>query len=197
MDAPPEAVVLRHVLGGLPLGVARPALEALEVASALSMAPADLPGPTGESNRLILEPRGVALCLGIVGKDGLALDGEDGRAALAQAVQALALGNATLLTGPGIGWLSAHFGDRGGPLGIMPGLVAPETLTALSGLDVLLAEGAAEGLRHLRLAMAARSGPILPICFGALDPERLVLERAISIDTTAAGGNAALLAAAG
>ncbi len=50
----------------------------------------DLPGPTGESNRLSLHPRGRVLCLGA----GLEV-------VLAQAVQALAAGNAVLAVAAG------------------------------------------------------------------------------------------------
>ena len=59
-------------------------------AEALPQAPLDLPGPTGESNRLSLHPRGRVLCLGA-----------GAEAVLAQAVQALAAGNAVLAVAAG------------------------------------------------------------------------------------------------
>ncbi len=46
----------------------------------------------------------------------------------------------------------------------------------------------------LRQALARRDGAILPLLAGPEDATRLVLERHVCIDTTAAGGNAALLA---
>ena len=63
---------------------------ALAAAEALPQAPLDLPGPTGESNRLSLHPRGRVLCLGA-----------GAEAVLAQAVQALAAGNAVLAVAAG------------------------------------------------------------------------------------------------
>ncbi|MEL6478484.1 MAG: L-glutamate gamma-semialdehyde dehydrogenase, partial [Pseudomonadota bacterium] len=49
-------------------------------------------------------------------------------------------------------------------------------------------------LRPLRQSLAARDGAILPLITEP-DPARFVLERHVCIDTTAAGGNAQLLAA--
>ncbi|MFV0475429.1 MAG: hypothetical protein ACK5MQ_14660 [Pikeienuella sp.] len=48
-----------------------------------------------------------------------------------------------------------------------------------------------------RAAQAAREGPILRLIAEEIAPERFAAERSISIDTTAAGGNAQLLASAG
>ncbi len=76
------------------------------------------------------------------------------------------------------------------------GSLAPETLQTLTGFDAVLCYSAPEELRKIRVALSLRDGPILPlIC--EIDPmERLTIERHICIDTTAAGGNAALLAQA-
>ena len=49
----------------------------------------------------------------------------------------------------------------------------------------------------MRAALARRSGPILPLIAEQDAPERYVLERHLCVDTTAAGGNASLLAQAG
>ena len=46
-------------------------------------------------------------------------------------------------------------------------------------------------------ALAARAGALVPLITEADPAPRLVLERHLCIDTTAAGGNAALLAASG
>ena len=45
-----------------------------------------------------------------------------------------------------------------------------------------------------RQALARRQGPILPMIRTLIDPVAYCHERAICIDTTAAGGNASLLA---
>ena len=52
-----------------------------------------------------------------------------------------------------------------------------------------------DGYAALRKALAGRDGPILPVLTAEDPPARFSHERAISIDTTAAGGNVALLAA--
>ncbi|HEY8577543.1 MAG TPA: bifunctional proline dehydrogenase/L-glutamate gamma-semialdehyde dehydrogenase PutA [Devosia sp.] len=52
-------------------------------------------------------------------------------------------------------------------------------------------------LRAIRIALSARSGAIIPLLTSADDADRLLLERHVCIDTTAAGGNASLMAQAG
>mgnify|MGYP007102824137 CR=1 FL=1 len=49
----------------------------------------------------------------------------------------------------------------------------------------------------LNAALAARKGPILPLIGTLPDRGHAMLERHVCIDTTAAGGNAALLAEVG
>ena len=48
----------------------------------------------------------------------------------------------------------------------------------------------------MREALARRPGPILPLITEPAAAERYVLERHVCVDTTAAGGNASLLAQA-
>ena len=43
------------------------------------------------------------------------------------------------------------------------------------------------------MALSAREGPILPLLTGAPEPSHVLAERHVCVDTTAAGGNAALL----
>ncbi len=52
-------------------------------------------------------------------------------------------------------------------------------------------------LRAIRVALSARSGAIIPLLTSADEASRLVVERHVCIDTTAAGGNATLMAQAG
>ena len=51
-------------------------------------------------------------------------------------------------------------------------------------------------LRAIRIALSARSGAIIPLLTSADEGNRLLLERHVCIDTTAAGGNASLMAQA-
>ncbi|SMQ60533.1 L-proline dehydrogenase /delta-1-pyrroline-5-carboxylate dehydrogenase [Devosia lucknowensis] len=70
-------------------------------------------------------------------------------------------------------------------------------LVAGSGFDAVAWFGDTEGLRDIRQALAQRAGALLPIVTAPEDAGRLQLERHVCIDTTAAGGNASLMASAG
>ncbi len=136
----------------------------------------NLPGPTGETNILSLHGRGVVLCLGCPELAKLAL----------------AAGNGVVLCG----------GDRPAAADLaavhwLAGQPRPEILTGLAGIAAVAATGAADRLRAIRIAMAARSGAIVPLISGPADAAMLTTERTLSINTTASGGNAALLASAG
>ena len=52
-------------------------------------------------------------------------------------------------------------------------------------------------LRTIRQALSARNGAIIPLLTAPEDNARLRVERHVCIDTTAAGGNATLMAQAG
>ncbi|MBK5923244.1 bifunctional proline dehydrogenase/L-glutamate gamma-semialdehyde dehydrogenase [Rhodovulum sulfidophilum] len=153
-----------------PAGVAPAAPET--IAAAVRMAqPArgpetlDLPGPTGEANRLTTLARPPLLCLG---------PGPGASAAQAEAVRA-----------------------QGGAAVTVEGLLEPAALRDIEGIAGALWWGDAEAGRAYALALAERDGPILPLIAGMPDPAHVRLERHLCIDTTAAGGNAALLAEAG
>ncbi len=68
----------------------------------------------------------------------------------------------------------------------------PEALAKLPPFDAVIFWG--EDARPYRQALAVLDGPILPLVTNADPTPRLVIERHTCIDTTAAGGNAALLA---
>ena len=162
------------------LGADHPALDA---AASLPSEPVDLPGPTGESNRLSLHGRGPALCLGA-----------DPETALAQALMSLAAGNPTLVAAPGATAALAPLTGARLPLAVLDGTLEVGALTALPGLAIVGAHGPDGWLRGLRAALAERDGPIVPLETEACAAERWSLERHLCIDTTAAGGNASLLA---
>lgn len=144
-----------------------------------------LPGPTGESNRWSLHPRGVIL-----------LAGSDREGLLSQLVQALLLNNKVVIIAPFALELVAPFEDAGWPAKGLDGLLEPADLEFLDPLDGLAWSGEMDDLRALRSALAARDGAIIPLITRAISPERYVSERHLCIDTTAAGGNATLLAVA-
>ncbi|MEP4637267.1 MAG: bifunctional proline dehydrogenase/L-glutamate gamma-semialdehyde dehydrogenase PutA [Yoonia sp.] len=77
---------------------------------------------------------------------------------------------------------------------ILPDGITPDALTALTGLDAVVSYADEETLKSYRASLAARDGKLIPL-FAEKDlNERCRLERHICIDTTAAGGNASLLA---
>jgi RHH-type transcriptional regulator, proline utilization regulon repressor / proline dehydrogenase / delta 1-pyrroline-5-carboxylate dehydrogenase len=180
-EARPDRVhVLRSALGGAK-GFVR---KALSESAAFDMSPQSLPGPTGESNRFRLFPKGKVLCLGPTPE-----------IAVAQAVQALGAGCGVVIAAPGTGAASQRLVDAGAPVVALDGTVAPEVLAGLTDIAVVAAAGVSDWTRALRLALAKRNGPILPLVTEIVCPERYVAERHLCIDTTAAGGNASLLAA--
>ncbi|XGA79827.1 bifunctional proline dehydrogenase/L-glutamate gamma-semialdehyde dehydrogenase PutA [Halomonas sp. CH40] len=173
--------VLRKALSGKS-GVIR---KALAETAALDMTPQTLPGPTGESNRLAMYPKGPVLCLGPT------LD-----IAVAQAVQALGAGSPVVLVAPGAAQAVKPLREAGAPVVGLDGVIAAQTLTYVNGVDVVAAAGSSDWTRELRIALAEREGAIVPLETQVISPERYVVERHLCIDTTAAGGNASLLATA-
>ena len=73
--------------------------------------------------------------------------------------------------------------------------MTPEALRLASDFDAVLSQAETETLRGYRLALAEREGVLVPLITEADAPERLGIERHLCIDTTAAGGNASLIAA--
>jgi len=154
-------------------------LEILSGVSEFSAHAIDLPGPTGESNRLTLHGRGVFVCLGGV----------------TQAALALLLGNAAIVPKDVEAELFCAFLPAG-LFGIVDDITLKDIEIAPDLAGVVFA-GNAENLRAIRSALAARSGAILPLIDDLSDWRQMLIERALCIDTTASGGNAALLASAG
>ena len=156
------------------------ASEAMAAAAALDHGPIDLPGPTGESNQYRLVPVGKVLCLG------------PESTLMAQAVQALAAGNTVVAIAPGAKRALDTLVRAGMPVAALDGIVAPG---GLSRLDIdAVAYAGTSGLGELRMALARRDGPIVRLVRSPLAPAEFCHETSVCIDTTAAGGNATLLA---
>ena len=75
--------------------------------------------------------------------------------------------------------------------------LAPDALSTLSGFSGAVFWGGEATARAYAQALAQRDGAILPLICGEIDIARVLLERHVCVDTTAAGGNAALLAEVG
>ncbi len=132
----------------------------------------DLPGPTGESNRWSLLPKGTVLCLGPTPQDmsqQMSIARENGCHAIGIA--------------PG-----ASEGEA------FDGFLPREALTTLQGFDAVALWSDEADLRSVRCALAQREGPLVPLIATDQMAQYCVHERHLCIDTTAAGGNAALLA---
>ncbi|MCB1971033.1 MAG: bifunctional proline dehydrogenase/L-glutamate gamma-semialdehyde dehydrogenase PutA [Geminicoccaceae bacterium] len=134
----------------------------------------DMPGPTGESNRLSHYPRGIVLCLG-----------PGASAARIQARMARQHGNRVLIVAEGAGPDDADCID---------GTLDPVALADGEGIGAIISWADEPRQRAIRKALAARNGPIVPLVDSRNGEEMLSLERHLCIDTTAAGGNASLLA---
>ncbi|MFT5047057.1 MAG: RHH-type proline utilization regulon transcriptional repressor/proline dehydrogenase, partial [Porticoccaceae bacterium] len=177
---PDRVAVLRKCLQSVATGIIKKALSAT---AAFDTTPLSLPGPTGESNRLSLHPKGTVLCLGPTAE-----------LAIAQAVQALAAGCPVVIIAPAVSTLAQPLQEAGLPLAVMDGIIDTDALKSLEGIASVAAAGSAEWTRPLRQALASRKGPIVPLETQDIAPSRYVIERHLCIDTTAAGGNASLLA---
>ncbi len=73
--------------------------------------------------------------------------------------------------------------------------VGTSELVSLNGFDAVSYWGDSITAGKIRQSLAQRDGPLIPLIFGQSSPERYWVERHVCIDTTASGGNAALLAA--
>ncbi|MDD2178288.1 trifunctional transcriptional regulator/proline dehydrogenase/L-glutamate gamma-semialdehyde dehydrogenase [Acidovorax sp. D2M1] len=142
-----------------------------------------LPGPTGERNVYTLAPRARVLCLARSVDD-----------LLVQTAAVLASGGTAL-------WPTAQASLRTPLPTLVQAQIQLQDNTLNDGtleLDAVLHHGDAPSLQAVCTALARRAGPIVGVT--ALQPgatdiplERLLIERALSVNTAAAGGNASLM----
>jgi len=172
-------------------------LDLLETRYRSLAAPIVLPGPTGETNTLSFHPRGTVAVLADAATSLSSV--------LVMAAAAQLAGNAALLVGVGDAYPSLMrvrnlLGEAG----------FPDALSAVAGCpqagatESLLGHGALAAVACRSPALsaaaaavfAAREGAILPVIdepFGPYYLDRFVLERSISNNVTASGGNTALM----
>lgn len=132
----------------------------------------ELPGPTGESNKLYEYARGLILCLGA-----------DLESAQEQARLAKENGCQSLIVCPGAK------GDNA-----LDGFLPRELLAHLNGFSLAALWSNDGDVSLARRSLATRGGRIIPlVCDNSLS-KACRLERHVCVDTTAAGGNASLLA---
>ena len=148
-----------------------------------------LPGPTGETNTLRLGPRGILVCLG---------GGGDDHDLERQVVMSLASGNGAIV--------ACDDARRAHITNVVSSL---EKAGLPSELVQFISENEISAYLHAEIdgcvcsgdrrvvageILCRRDGPILPVLHPDDDPERFCVERTLTINTTAAGGNASLLA---
>ncbi len=174
-DAAPEAARrLLALLDGHPAAAACAALVARGPLGPERV----LPGPVGERNSYRLRPRGAVLCVA-----------EDEHDLLLQLAAALAAGNQALLRRP-----AGEAATLERLVAALPGSACWELASAAPA--AALASGSC--LPALARELAAREGAVVPLHRldrddAALRLEWLTHERSLSVNTTAAGGNASLM----
>lgn len=147
-----------------------------------------LPGPTGEVNSLRLFPRGVVLCFG----------GDSPGDLICQVALVLTSGSSAIVAvadGHESAFRKAEQALRA--RGLLAGALVSVTVTeGLALLDANVDGVVADGMiRELVGSVSSCSrGPILPLLSHEDPIERFSCERTLTINTTAAGGNASLLA---
>jgi RHH-type proline utilization regulon transcriptional repressor/proline dehydrogenase/delta 1-pyrroline-5-carboxylate dehydrogenase len=139
----------------------------------------DLPGPTGETNRLRFLPRGLVLCVAA-----------DEERLLRQIASALATGNRVVVCCPAADALHRQL-----PPQVQQQMTTTSTPEAAACDAVLCHEDQAPALRR---SLAARDGPRLRVvtpvaAIPAYALEALVAEQTLTVNTAAAGGNASLM----
>jgi len=121
----------------------------------------NMPGPTGETNRLTEHPRHPFLCLG---------PGHDTAEKQRKSVEAA------------------------GGIALVADEMTPEDLAKAASIGGAVFWGPTEDARSLVTALAQRQGAILPLITTSPRSFEVRFERHLCVDTTASGGNAALLA---
>ncbi|NLC37159.1 MAG: trifunctional transcriptional regulator/proline dehydrogenase/L-glutamate gamma-semialdehyde dehydrogenase, partial [Alcaligenaceae bacterium] len=181
---PPASVAAVNVLAGLESWCSsQPGLQVRERQAFFGLSAHVLVGPTGERNVYQVHPRSAVLCIAQT-EAGL----------IAQLAALLSMGSRAVWDGGNA--VAAGLYRR------LPATVQACIVLSLQwrneDFDMALLQADASALQALQQALAEREGAIVPVIamehdHASIPLERLVLERAISIDTTAAGGNASLM----
>jgi RHH-type proline utilization regulon transcriptional repressor/proline dehydrogenase/delta 1-pyrroline-5-carboxylate dehydrogenase len=143
-----------------------------------------MPGPTGESNILTNHARGTVLCLG-----------PDKETAIEQMTMALAQGNKAVVIALGVSDTVDRAAKAGLPVVGMEGRLEPDAVETVKGFEAIVSCAKPTLLKPYRQALMKRDGALLPLITEHKLDQRYVIERHLCVDTTAAGGNASLIAA--
>jgi RHH-type proline utilization regulon transcriptional repressor/proline dehydrogenase/delta 1-pyrroline-5-carboxylate dehydrogenase len=144
-----------------------------------------LPGPTGERNSLSFAPRGAILC-----------SADNVGAMLNQLAAVFATGNLPVVEAS-----SSAMIPEGLPRAVRAAIRVVDQLAGndhATRLQLALVDGAGTArLRPLLTALGEQSGALVPLLetseYASIPLWRLLAERAVCVNTTAAGGNASLM----
>lgn len=182
---------LAEFVGTKHLSIQQECIDVIELMTAKLKATTQLPGPTGEKNLYCYESRGI---VAVIGDDNKTLSGY-----LAFILAALYAGNVLICAMPEKDKKSVKQLFDSMKLSGMPKFVcqfvnydSAEQLLKQSSISAVISPVHNHQIKYL---LAQRKGPITPLivsndCFAL---NRLLLEKTISTDTTAAIGNALLL----
>ncbi|MEO1014827.1 MAG: bifunctional proline dehydrogenase/L-glutamate gamma-semialdehyde dehydrogenase PutA [Pseudomonadota bacterium] len=152
--------------------------------------PIELPGPTGEANTLSLRPRGLVLCLG--GAPGVIEN---------QLAKALGVGDAVAaderVTTSIAEALASAAGVKDIALALPLQSGAPRDILTAPTLAAVAFDGPENEARALLRILAARDGPLIPLLSGDDPNWKYGVERTLTINVTAAGGDVRLLSLPG
>jgi RHH-type proline utilization regulon transcriptional repressor/proline dehydrogenase/delta 1-pyrroline-5-carboxylate dehydrogenase len=142
-----------------------------------------LPGPTGERNVYSVVPRSAVLCLASSDEDRLV-----------QLAAVRTVGSRAIWPAEARALLDRLSHDERAHVALTNDWTAPGV-----AFEVVLLHGSVEELARVQRQLAEREGPVISVerlepGDSAIPLERLVTERALSINTAAAGGNASLMA---
>ncbi len=157
--------------------------------------PTTLPGPTGESNMLYLESRGTVTCVRCPETSFTFW--------MMSVVSALAAGNCVIATVDEqylaeTQSIQAQLESIGVPVGVFTVAKLAHLPTVLNHVHLAgaVVDNQCPMKKFIGEVIAARKGAILPLITAYTNHglfERLVTEKTVTIDTTAAGGNASLM----
>ena len=181
---PPAAVPATRALAELKAWCAKHTSEGVpSQMSFFSLSAHALAGPTGERNVYQVNPRSAVLCLA-----------SSDAGLIRQLAAVLAVGSRAVWDAENTAAVKLY---QRLPASVQTCITLADRWQE-ADYDTALHEGSNAGLLALQQTLAERAGAIVPITAlkendATIPLERLVLERALSIDTTAAGGNATLM----
>jgi RHH-type proline utilization regulon transcriptional repressor/proline dehydrogenase/delta 1-pyrroline-5-carboxylate dehydrogenase len=184
-------MLINSVINHLPATLAELARSACHMDADLSFLPLTLPGPTGEENILTVHGRGMVLCLG--GGEALV------KSMIYQVFRSLMTGNLVKISSNSEGQTAQEI-IKAFSKAHLKNLLVIETSGSmekqLSDPDIVLVmfDGSKDLRTGYRQVLAARQGARIALVSSNTSNEMLTIERVVSTDTTASGGNATLLA---